>query len=89
MFRRTYKAARSGALADVPAILDELAGADARSAELDLDVWGGEPDRCAFWECCHPEDARSARGSRGHLRQYLVDRTRWMDENIDRPFSLL
>ena len=49
-------------------------------------AWNGTAHRCAFWDCCHPDDVRSAAASQAHLLRFLQARLRWMDENIDRPF---
>ena len=77
-------------MAELPAIHAALVAALARptsaSAARDIGVWNGTAHRCAFWDCCHPDDVRSAAASQAHLLRFLQARLRWIDENIDRPF---
>lgn len=86
VFRRLYRRARSGPLSDWRQLVSSLSQSITASARRDIQLWSHTSNRCAFWECCHPEDTHSAEESQKHLLSYLEDRSKWMDENIDRPF---
>mmetsp|Transcript_104833 Transcript_104833/g.224045 ORF Transcript_104833/g.224045 Transcript_104833/m.224045 type:complete len:564 (-) Transcript_104833:55-1746(-) len=82
-FLAAWRAARQGPLTD--AALQGIVGAQSQairaSAERDLRIWRPST-RCAFFPCCHPEDAMSFDTAQFHLQDFLLRRARWIDEHI-------
>mmetsp|Transcript_137750 Transcript_137750/g.428002 ORF Transcript_137750/g.428002 Transcript_137750/m.428002 type:complete len:380 (-) Transcript_137750:76-1215(-) len=82
-FAAAWRAARRGVLTDAAlSALVRRRGAEVQaSARRDLGIWRDTP-RCAFWRCCHPEDAEDFRLATQHIEGYLLGRARWIDAHV-------
>jgi hypothetical protein len=83
--KELWRSSRQGMLSD--AALDRmlLAHKDRikAAAEHDLELWSQSgADPFGFEPVCHTEDARNFPGAFAHLREYIVNRVRWIDGNI-------
>jgi len=83
-FATAWREARQRALGDeaLVSMVAHRSRVIATSAERDLHIWR-HTNRCAFWNCCAPQDAQSFEKAQGHLTSYLLARARWIDANVD------
>ncbi len=66
------------------AMVDDLVKSEdgfVSAAHRDIRMWS-KSDRCAFFECCRPEDNQSFEMSVYHLKQWLVQRSQWIDSAL-------
>eukprot|EP00435_Cladocopium_sp_Y103_P016128 s1556_g4.t1 len=82
-FATAWREARQRALGDeaLVSMVAHRSRVIAASAERDLHIWR-HTNRCAFWNCCAPQDAQSFEKAQGHLTSYLLARARWIDANV-------
>jgi len=84
-FVDAWREARRGALTD-EALMSMVEGHAAQiepAAQHDIRLWSNS-ERCAFFECCHPEDKTDFRSATLHLKQHLLSRARWIDSHVAR-----
>lgn len=83
-FATAWREARQRALGDeaLVSMVAHRSRVIATSAERDLYIWR-HTNRCAFWNCCAPQDAQSFEEAQEHLTSYLLARARWIDANVD------
>merc|ERR1712100_296931 len=87
-FAAAWRSARSSVISDdvLTATIRNRAQALQASAAQDMAIWS-QSNRCAFWYCCRPSDAKSFEDSTSHLLSFLLRRAKWVDENLDSLLS--
>ena len=72
----------------IRALVDDIFAPIAASAARDIELWK-HTERCGIFKCCHPQDTQNATSSVQHLKEYVADRVRWIEQvglpQLDQP----